>query len=71
MYMCVWYSYFFATVEILVSRPKQRQECSWGEKSNFVLIPKQSVISLKTKRWALSRQSPKIILTVSQYKDEN
>ena len=28
MYMFVWYSYFFAIVEIMVSKPKQRQECS-------------------------------------------
>lgn len=55
MYMCVWYSYFFATVEIMVSKPEQRQEYSEEGESNFVLKPKQSVISLKTKRWALSK----------------
>lgn len=55
MYMCVWYSHFFATVEIMVSKPKQRQEYSEEGESNFVFKPKQSVISLKTKRWALSK----------------
>lgn len=37
MYMCAWYSYFFATVEIMVSKPEQRQEYSEEGESNFVL----------------------------------
>lgn len=49
MYMCVWYSYFFATVEIMVLKPEQRQEYSEEGNPTLFLNPNNQSFHSKLK----------------------